>query len=136
MEHGDELQQAEAHLKHAEADLEGAQTLEHAAEHEVEEALHEIRDIESDQPDAHHVAVEVATTSGFYPDGHPARVPIKQPVEVELAKAAKALRLTDTTGWIATVDKRVINPSVSYEANNLSGCVVVDWGPPEGGGGV
>jgi hypothetical protein len=57
-------------------------------------------------------------------------------VEVELAKAAKALRLTDTTGWIATVDKRIINASVSYEANDLTGCVVVDWGPPEGGGGV
>ena len=136
MEHGDELKQAEAHLTQAEADLGGARTLEHAAEHEVDEALHEIRDIENNRPDAHHVAVEVATTSGFYPDGHPARVPIKQPVGDELAKAAKALSLTDTTGWIATVDKRIINAALSYEANNLMGCVVVDWGPPEGGGGV
>ncbi len=136
MEHGDDLQQAEAHLKQAEVDLKSARTLEHAAEHEVDEALHEIREIESHQPDAHHVAVEVATTSGFYPDGHPERVPIKQPVKEELEKAAKALRLADTTGWIATVDKRVINTALSYEANNITGCVVIDWGPPEGGGGV
>jgi hypothetical protein len=135
VEPGDELKQAEAHLTQAEADLEGARTLEHAAEHEVDQALHEIRDIGNNRPDAHHVAVEVATTSGFYPDGHAARVPIKQPVGDELAKAAKALRLTDTTGWIATVDKRIINAALSYEANNLTGCVVVDWGPPEGGGG-
>jgi hypothetical protein len=136
MEHSDEVQQAEAHLKRAEADLGAARTLEHAAEHEVDEALQELRDIESFEPDAHHVAVEVATTSGFYPDGHPARVPIKQAVEIELAKAAKALKLTDTTGWVATADKRTINPSLSFEANNLKGCVVVDWGPAEGGGGV
>ena len=50
MEHGDELQQAEAHLKHAEADLEGAQTLEHAAEHEVEEALHEYATLRAISP--------------------------------------------------------------------------------------
>jgi hypothetical protein len=64
VEHGDELKQAEAHLTQAEADLGGARTLEHAAEHEVDEALHEIRDIENNRPDAHHVAVEVATDLG------------------------------------------------------------------------
>jgi hypothetical protein len=136
MEQCDDLQLAEAHLKRAGADLEAARTLEHTAQEEVEEALHEIRDIENHHPDAHHVAVEVATTSGFYPDGHPDRVPTKQPVDEELRKAAKALNLTDTTGWVATVDKRIINIALSYEANDLKGCLVIDWGPAEGGGGV
>lgn len=136
MEQCDDLQQAEAHLKRAESDLEAARKLEHHAEEEVEQASHEIREAEDHRPDAHHVAVEVATTSGFYPDGHPDRIPTKQLVEEELRKAAKALSLTDTTGWVATVEKRIINVALSYEANNLHGCVVIDWGPPEGGGGA
>ena len=136
MEPNDELQQAEAHLKQAEADLEAGRTLERAADREVEEVLHEIRDVESHHPDSNHLAVEVATTSGFYPEGHPARVPINQPVADELARAAKALELTDTTGWVVTVNKRIIEPGLSYEANGLMGCVVIDWGPAEGGGGV
>jgi hypothetical protein len=132
----DDLQEAEAHLKSAEADLETARRAEHAAQHEIEEAIHEIRETENHQPDAHHVAVEIATTSGFYPEGHAERVAINQPVNELLAKAAKALKLTDTTGWVATVDKRTINPTLSYEANGLKGCVIIDWGPPEGGGGA
>lgn len=136
MEQCDDLQQAEAHLKRAESDLEAARKLEHQAEEEIKEALHEIREANEHHPDARHVAVEVATTSGFFPDGHPDRVPKGQLVEEELRKAAKALNLTDTAGWVATVDKRAINIAHSYEANNLHGCVIVDWGPPEGGGGA
>jgi chromosome segregation ATPase len=136
MEQGDDLQQAEAHLKRAEADLETARTSERSAERELEEAVHEIHEAENHHPDSRHVAVEIATTSGFYPDGHAARVPIDQQVAEELVKAAKALQLTDTTGWIATVDKQTIDTSLSYEANHLKGCVVIDWGPPEGGGGA
>jgi hypothetical protein len=136
MEQCDDLQQAEAHLKRAESDLEAARKLEDQAAGEIKEAFHEIREAEHHQPDANHVAVEVATTSGFFPDGHPDRVPVKQPVEEVLRKAAKALNLTDTAGWVATVNKRVINIALSYEANNLQGCVIVDWGPPEGGGGA
>ena len=88
------------------------------------------------RPDARHVVVEIATTSGFYPESHPDRLPIAQAVAEELERAAKALKHTDTTGWVASVDKRVIDPKLSYAQNRLEGCVVIDWGPAEGGGGV
>jgi len=132
----DDLAQAEAHLKHAEADLAGARNLEDAAEREIATAIEEVREAETHRPDAHHVAVEIATTSGFYPKDHPDRQPITQPVAEELERAAKALELTDTTGWVASVDKRVIDPKLSYAQNRLEGCVVIDWGPAEGGGGA
>jgi len=132
----DDLVQAEEHLKQAEADLGAAVKLEEAAEREVATAIKEVRDAEEHRPDAHHVAVEIATTSGFYPKDHPDRLPIAQPVAVELERAAKALELTDTTGWVASVDKRVIDPKLSYTQNHLEGCVVIDWGPAEGGGGA
>jgi len=136
MKSQDDLAQAEADLSQAETDLAAAKKLEEAAERKIETAIVEIREAEEHRPDAHHVAVEIATTSGFYPKDHPDRLPITQPVEEELRRADKALEITDTTGWVASVDKRVINPKLSYAQNRLEGCVVIDWGPAEGGGGV
>lgn len=81
------------------------------------------------------IAVAISTTSGFFPATGFERLPIHQKVEAQLGKAAKALNLTDTTGWIATVDKRTINPQQNYEENGLHGEVEIDWGPTEGGGG-
>jgi hypothetical protein len=135
METQDDLAQAEEHLKQAETDLAAARNLEQAAEREVATAIHEVREVEDHRPDAHHVAVEIATTSGFYPKDHADRLPLTQPVAEELDRAAKALELTDTTAWVASVDKRVIDPKLSYVQNRLEGCVVIDWGPAEGGGG-
>jgi len=131
----DDLGHAEADLKQAEADLAAAKKLEEAAERMIETAIHEVQEAEQHRPDADHVAVEIATTSGFYPKDHPDRLPITQPVDEELQRAAKALEITDTTGWVASVDKRIIDPKLSYAQNRLGGCVVIDWGPAEGGGG-
>jgi hypothetical protein len=132
----DDLAQAEEDLKQAETDLAAAKKFEEAAERKIETAIHDIREAEEHRPDAHHVAVEIATTSGFYPKDHPDRLPITQLVVEELERAAKALELTDTTGWVASVDKRMIDPKLSYAQNRLEGCVVIDWGPAEGGGGA
>lgn len=85
------------------------------------------------------VRVAVGTTSGFYPAEGFDEVPPNQKVDVQLKKAAKALNITDTSGWVATVTeptgKRAIDPSRSYADNGLSGEVTIDWGPSEGGGG-
>ena len=82
----------------------------------------------------------MATTSGFYPtkgtEVVPKLVPKTQLVNVILGEAKEAIPLADTTGWIVTVGKVTINPALSYEANNLCGEVVLDWGPTEGGGGA
>lgn len=81
------------------------------------------------------VQVAVATTSGFYPDDGADRVPIHQPVEVQLEKAKKALKIADTSGWIVTVNGVKIDPAKSYTDNGLTGDVELDWGPDHGGGG-
>lgn len=81
------------------------------------------------------IRVAISTTSGFYPAEGFEQVPIHQKIEVLLKKAAEALHLTDTTRWIATIDKKAIDPHQSYEENGLNGEVEIDWGPSEGGGG-
>ena len=85
--------------------------------------------------DADFVAVAVYTTSGAYPSGGHERVKITETVSEVLSKAASALKLTDTSDWVATVDGSEIDPSKSYEANELKGAFTVQWGPRETGGG-
>lgn len=82
-----------------------------------------------------HVEVAVVTTSGRYPSTGFSRVESHEHVEHELKKAAKELHITDTAGWVARVNGTEIDPAKSYEQNRLSGKVVIDYGPREGGGG-
>lgn len=85
-------------------------------------------------PDSH-VDVAVVTTSGRYPAQGTNRVAAHEPVSVELKKAVKELKIVDTTGWIARVAGVQIDPNKSYVDNHLTGTVIIDYGPPEGGGG-
>jgi hypothetical protein len=86
------------------------------------------------------INVAIGTTAGFFPKAGFDQAPVNQKVQVELAKAAEALNLTSTTGWIVTVPAtsglRVIDAAKSYTDNKLSGEVTLDWGPSEGGGGA
>jgi len=88
-----------------------------------------------DEKADNHVEVVVVTTSGRYPATGTNRVASHQPVQVELKKAADALHIVDTAGWIARVDGREIDPNKSYIDNHLTGTVTIDYGPREGGGG-
>ena len=82
------------------------------------------------------VMVSVATTSGYYPEDGFIRVPSHQKISVILGKAAKALALANTTGWVArTTENLKLNIDSSYEENDLCGEITIDWSMPEGGGG-
>jgi hypothetical protein len=83
-----------------------------------------------------HIDVLVATTAGFYPAEGFERLPIGQPIKVQLAKAANALKITDVAGWIARVGTRELDMDKSYAANNLTCKVEIDYGRREGGGGA
>lgn len=83
-----------------------------------------------------HIDVVVATTAGFYPAEGFERLPAKQPINEQLAKAATALKITDVSGWIARVGTRELNVEASYAANNLTCKVEIDYGRREGGGGA
>ena len=82
-----------------------------------------------------HIEVAVITTSGSWPAEGFESVPLNQPVKTQLQQAAKKLELADTSNWIAKIGLRELDASKSYEANNLSGKVEIDYGPREGGGG-
>lgn len=82
-----------------------------------------------------HIEVVVVTTSGRYPTTGTDEVPVHQPVSVQLAKAARALEITDTSGWVARVNGAEIDANKSYTDNHLSGSITIDYGKREGGGG-
>lgn len=87
------------------------------------------------EPQVSIVAVAVYTTSGAFPGHGHKREKATEIIANFLSQAARALRLTDTSGWVATVDDREIDSTKSYAENNLSGTVTIHWGPREGGGG-
>lgn len=85
--------------------------------------------------DAGFIAVAVYTTSGAFPSEGHELVKVTEIVGAILSKAGSTLRLTDTNEWKATVDGHEIDPSKTFEANELKGAVSIHWGPREGGGG-
>lgn len=97
----------------------------------------------TEAPSADHeskaVEVSVTTTAGIYPAEGVNHVPAQKLVSEELANAASQLKIHNTDGWIVSIvessGRRTVDPAKSYHENHLSGRVVLDWGPSEGGGG-
>lgn len=89
------------------------------------------------KPDKHEkILVTIVTPSGFYPEDEPLKINDDKEVSEILEKAAKHLKLTDTSDWVAYVDGIQINPALSFKANGLEGTVDIEWHKPEGGGGA
>jgi hypothetical protein len=82
-----------------------------------------------------HIEVSVFTTSGVFPRHGHEDVRPTEIVDDVLRKAAHALHLTDTSGWVVTSDGREIDAAASFAQNGLAGTVELHWGPREGGGG-
>ncbi|MBI2517488.1 MAG: hypothetical protein HYV95_11330 [Opitutae bacterium] len=89
----------------------------------------------SQKPKPNHLRVAIVTTSGTYPEQDFDEVPINQPLDVQLKKAAKALGISDTAGWLAKVGNTVLDPNKSYQDLGLNGEVSIDYGPDATGGG-
>jgi hypothetical protein len=86
-------------------------------------------------PQQQQIGVAVITTSGIWPGDGYDTVPVHQKVRIQLERAARELRLTDTSNWLATAAGRELNVDASYLDNGLSGQVGIDFGPRAGGGG-
>lgn len=82
------------------------------------------------------VQVTIYATAGVFPNEGALRVRLTTTVGAILERAARALELGDTTGWVASVNGRDIDPALSFEQNHLSGVVQIEWSPREGGGGA
>lgn len=87
-------------------------------------------------PKPNHLLVAVLTTAGSYPGEGFDEVPENQTIKVELEHAAKALKLTNTTNWVAKVGGTELDIEKSYATNHLSGKVEINYGPRETGGGA
>lgn len=79
--------------------------------------------------------VSVYTTSGSFPGNGHISMSSSDLVSEVLEKAKKALHLTDTASWVATVNGKPVNPAETFEQNHLTGTITIHWGPREGGGG-
>jgi hypothetical protein len=85
------------------------------------------------------LGVAVLTTSGRWPETGFHKIEDTEKVRVVLDDAAKHLKLTGTTGWIATLagSTTALNQDESFKDNDVkSGDVVLDYGPSHGGGGA
>ncbi|MBV8758829.1 MAG: hypothetical protein JO257_16190 [Deltaproteobacteria bacterium] len=87
-------------------------------------------------PKPHHLLVAILTTAGAYPADGFNEEPENQPIKVELEKAAKVLKLTNTATWIAKVGDTELDIEKSYASYHLSGKVEINYGPRETGGGA
>ena len=91
--------------------------------------------IEQQHPQPQHIHVAVITTAGVWPAQGFESVSVHQKVRQALHQAARQLRLTDISGWVAVADGKELNIEATYLENGLYGCVSIDYGPREGGGG-
>lgn len=85
---------------------------------------------------ANKVLVTVFTTSGTFPAQGSMRVDADELISAVLARAAKKLKLTATTGWVVQVGGNDVNTSLTFAQAGLSGEVDLEWGAREGGGGA
>lgn len=85
---------------------------------------------------ANKVFVTVFTTSGTFPAQGAVKVDASELISTVLARAAKKLKLTDTTGWVVQVGGNDVNPAMTFAQAGLSGDVDLEWGAREGGGGA
>lgn len=81
------------------------------------------------------VEVRVVTTAALFPPEGYERAPVKQKLTPILQRAAAALGLTDTSGYIVTVNGNVVDPNQTYEMLGLTDQVDLRWGPEAGAGG-
>lgn len=89
------------------------------------------------QHSENHLNVQVITPSGIFPDDEKWRqVRADETVGELLDQAAKKLKLTNVTDWVAFVGTKELNVGQSFAANGLSGNVEIEWHKREGGGGA
>lgn len=85
--------------------------------------------------DDHHILVAVQTTSGRWPEQGFEGVAGKEPVEAVLNRARHQLDLVGVIDWIAIVGDKTLDVHQSFATNGLTGQVLIQYGPPAGGGG-
>jgi hypothetical protein len=92
---------------------------------------------EHHRPRSEPVAVAVITPSGIFPSADDYRRAYSEETVGELlALAAKALKITNTSDWVANVENRPIDPAQTFAQNDIGPIVEIEWHRAEGGGGA
>lgn len=82
------------------------------------------------------ILVTVITTSGIFPTQGAVRAKADDRIIEMLERAARKLRITDTTDWVVQVGGNDVDPQLTYAQAGLAGEVDIEWGAREGGGGA
>lgn len=111
--------------------------------HRKARAVSHIAVLEKDRPSddkdkkIDYLGVAVITPDGTYPDedGY-RRVQAREKIATVLKLAADALKITNTTDWVAKVGDRQLDPSRTFAEEKLSCVVDIEYHKHEGGGGA
>jgi len=83
------------------------------------------------------ILVTVVTTAGVFPPEGVARYPATMLISAVLAEAKVELKIPEIPAdWVVTHDNADLSPNQTFAQAHLSGCVKLEWGPREGGGGA
>jgi len=84
-----------------------------------------------------HLGVAIITPDGTYPgEDEYRRVSGQEKIGAILKLAADALKITNTTDWIAKAGDRQLDPTRTFAEEKLSCVVDIEYHKHEGGGGA
>ena len=91
-----------------------------------------------DSPDeSYELGVSVVTPKGFFPsDDDYRRAYSNEKIQTLLDEVKKQQELTNTDGWVITVDERVVDPTKTFGEEALKCVLDMEWHKAEGGGGA
>lgn len=82
-----------------------------------------------------HVAVQIVTIDGNYPENGYKEYSPSELLQTILDAAKHHLKLRDTENWVAKLGGRTLDGKLSLESNNVVGKAQIMWGKDESGGG-
>ena len=101
------------------------------------EILEKDRPFDNNDKKIKYLGVAVITPDGTYPeeDGY-RRISELDRIATVLKAAADALKITNTSDWVAKVGDRVLDPMRTFAEEKLSCVVDIEYHKHEGGGGA
>jgi hypothetical protein len=91
-----------------------------------------------DKPEKpYELGVAVVTPKGFFPnDDDYRRAYANERIQTLLDAVKNKQGITNTDGWVVTVNERVVDPSKTFEEEGLKCVLDMEWHKAEGGGGA
>jgi len=91
---------------------------------------------EHEHEQKNHIGLQVVTGSGNFPESGFKDFSVHVRLETVLHEAAQHLKLQNTSGWVARLGDRQLDPALTLEANHIPDKSRIFWAPTEPGGGT